>query len=163
MSNSGHKHLADQYTKAYGFKVEFSGCASPDSTEGGWRSVSGGGLRVHEDDGCTVGEDQFSNRTRGICEWQNLTFRGAVTKDRKDMLSWYKAMQEKGKEADCYKDVTITLVGPDGSDVYSINYLECFLTSYSLCPLNANESDVEAHETIEICPGYSDNFLDNLL
>ena len=153
------KHRADQFTKAYGFKVEFSGCAAPDSTEGGWRSVQGGGLRIHEDDGVTRGVDQFSSQTRGICEWEPLTFVGALTKDRKDMLTWYKNMQQKGKEADCYKDVSITLLGPDGADVYTINYLECFLSAYSLCPLNSLESDVEAQETIEICVGYSDNLL----
>jgi phage tail-like protein len=154
------KHLADQYSKSYGFKVEITGGAGVDSNEGAWRSCRGGGIRIHESGGCTVGPDQFKNHTRGICEWDDLVLAGAVTKDRKQMLEWYKAMQEKGKEADCYRDVTITLLRPDGTDYRNYNYLECWLTSYSLCPLNAEEDDVEAHETIEIVVGYSDNFFE---
>ena len=154
-----HADLADQYTKAYAFKVEITGGASPDSNEGAWRTIRGGGLRIHEATGVTVGPDQFKHHPRGICEWEPLTLTGAVTKDRKQMLDWYKAMQEKGKEADVYRDVTVTLVGPDGADVYALNYLECWLTSYSLCPLDGDQDDVEAQETVEIVVGYSDNLL----
>ena len=71
----------------------------------------------------------------------------------------YKAMQEKGKDSDCYKDVSVTLLDREGNDVYTINFLECFLTSYSLCPLNGEEDDVEAQETVTIKVGYSDNLL----
>ena len=153
------KHRADQYTKAYGFKIEITGGAGVDSNEGAWRSIRGGGLRIHESGGCTTGPDQFKNHTRAICEWENLTLSGAVTKDRKQMLEWYKAMQEKGKEADCYKDVSVTLIDREGNDVYTLNWLECYLMSYSLCPLNGEEDDVEAQETVEIQVGYSDNLL----
>jgi hypothetical protein len=153
------KHLADQYTKSYGFKVEITGGAAPDSNEGGWRSIEGGGIMIHETGGCTVGTDQFKNHTRGICEWQPLRLVGSVTKDRKQMLDWYKNMQQKGKEADCYRDVSVTLIGPDGGDIYTLNYLECWLTSYSLCPLDAEADDQEAYETVEIVVGYSDNYL----
>jgi phage tail-like protein len=153
------KHLADQYSKSYGFKVDITGGGGADTNEGAWRSVRGGGIRVHEAGGCTTGQDQFKNHTRGICEWDDLVLAGAVTKDRKQMLEWYKAMQEKGKDADCYKDVSVTLINREGGDVYTINFLECFLTSYSLCPLNGEEDDVEAQETVEIQVGYSDNFL----
>ena len=152
------KHEADQYTKSYGFKVDVDGL-SPDSHEGAWRSIRGGGVRIDEVGGCTTGLHQFKNHTAGIASWEPLTLVGAVTKDRKQMLEWYKAMQQKGKEADCYKDVSVTLIDREGNDVYTLNWLECYLMSYSLCPLNGEEDDVEAQETVEIQVGYSDNLL----
>jgi hypothetical protein len=152
------KFEADQYTKSYGFKIDIDGL-SPDSHEGAWRSIRHSGLRIEEAGGVTPGVAQFKNMTAGICDWGSLTLVGAMTKDRKQMLEWYKAMQEKGKDSDCYKDVSVTLISREGSDVYTINFLECFLTSYSLCPLNGEEDDVEAQETVEIQVGYSDNFL----
>jgi len=150
--------LADQYVKSYGFKVDISGTAAADSTEGAWRSVRHSGLRI-EEVAVTTGPDQNQQMTRGICDWGELTLVGAVTAGRKDMLSWYKAMQEKGKDSDCYKDVTVTLLKTDGGDMRTYNFLECFLTSYQLCPLNSDEQDVEAQETVTIQVGHSDNFL----
>lgn len=152
------QHLSDQYTKSYGFKIDIDGL-SPDSNEGAWRSVNHDGIRFEEVGGVTVGPDQFKNTTAGIADWGNLTLVGAVTKERKQMLEWYKAMQEKGKDADCYKDVSVTLLDRSGGDAYTLNFLECFLTSYSLCPLNGEEDDVEAQETVTIKVGYSDNLL----
>jgi hypothetical protein len=152
------KLLPDQYVKTYGFKVDIEG-ASPDSTEGGWRSVEGGGIMFEECAGVTVGTDQFKNHSQGIAQWQPLRLVGTVTKDRKQMLEWYKKMQQSGKQADCYKSVSITLLARDGTDAYSLNFLQCFLTSYSLCPLDGDAEDQEAYETVEIHVGYSDNFL----
>lgn len=156
----GHKVLADQVSRAYGFKVEISGMASMDSNEGGWRSVSGGGLRIHEDNGsATFGQDQYKSTTRGMCEWEPITLVGAVTKDRKDCITWFKDMVQTGDEAACYKDLSITLVGPDGQDLYTINYLECFLMSYTLGELNSTGDGEPLYETIEVCVGHSDNLL----
>ena len=73
-------------------------------------------------------------------------------KDLKDFIC-------KGK-GDIYKDVSITLKGQDGSDIKTINYLQSFLTTYTFPMLNAREDNVEAIETVEIQPGYSDNLLD---
>jgi tail tube protein gp19 len=153
------KHLADQYNRNYAFRVEISGGDGPDSNEGAWNSVRGGGLRIHETQGVTAGQDQFKNHSPGISEWQDLVLVGAVTDKRKAMLDWYKNMQEKGGPDDVYKDITITMTNREGSDTWSVNYLHCFLTAYSLCPLDGDEEDVEACETVELCVGYSDNFL----
>ena len=62
-----HKVQADQVTTPSGFKVEIAGGAGGDSTEGGWRSVSQDGLRIHEGEGATFGKDQFKNRPRATC------------------------------------------------------------------------------------------------
>lgn len=156
MSN---KHTADQYNRNYAFRVEISGGASPDSSEGAWNTVRGGGLRIHETTGVTTGTDQFKNHSPGISEWQDLVLVGPVTDKRKDMLEWYKKCQEKGGPDEAYRDVTITIVNRDGGDLWSVNYLHCFMTAYSLCPLNGDEEDNEACETVELCVGYSDNYL----
>jgi hypothetical protein len=153
------KHLADQYNRNYAFTVAIGGLSAPDSNEGSWNTLRGGGVRIHETTGVTAGEDQFKNHSPGIAEWQDLTLVGAVTDKRKDMLTWYKDMQEKGGAAEVYKDVTVTIKKRDGSDSWSVNYLHCFLTAYSLCPLNGDEENNEACETVELCVGYSDNYL----
>lgn len=152
------KFESDQYVKSYGFKVDVDGL-SPDSHEGAWRSISHSGISFEEAGGVTTGVHQFKNTTAGIANWGELTLVGAMTKDRKQMLEWYKAMQQSGKDSDCYKDVSVTILDREGGDVYTINFLECFLTSYSLCPLNGEEDDVEAQETVTIQVGYSDNLL----
>lgn len=60
---------------------------------------------------------------------------------------------------DPFKDISITLLGTDGGDLYTINYLECFMMSYTLGALNADEENEELRETVEISVGYSDNLL----
>ena len=60
---------------------------------------------------------------------------------------------------DPFKDISITLFGSDGTDLYTLNYLECFLMSYTLGALNADEENEELRETVEISVGYSDNLL----
>lgn len=150
------QHMSDQVSKAYGFKLEIKGLSDPGSTEGGWRSIQGGGLRIHEGRGCTFGPDKFSNTTRGIAEWEPLTLVGAVTGKRKDCITWFKEMVNGD---DPFKDISITLLGTDGGDLYTINYLECFMMSYTLGALNADEENEELRETVEISVGYSDNLL----
>lgn len=154
-----NKHLADQYNRNYAFRVEITGGASADSNEGSWNTVRGGGVRITETAGVTRGQDQFKNHSPGIAEWQDLVLVGAVTDKRKSMLEWFKDMQKKGGVGECYKDISITILNRDGGDLWSVNYLHCFLTAYSLCPLNGDEEDNEACETVELCVGYSDNFL----
>ena len=149
----------DQYNKNYGFKVEFSPGPPADATHGGWKTIRGGGIRIHEGQGVTRGTDKHKNMTRGICEWEDLVLTGAITADRKDMLQWYMDMVDTGDEGACYRDVTLTYLLPDGTDGRAINYLECFLTAYSLTPLDGDEEDAECIETVEVCVGYSDNFL----
>jgi hypothetical protein len=157
--STSNKHLADQYNRNYAFRVEISGCGAPDSNEGSWNSLRGGGVRIHETQGVTCGEDQFKNHSPGIAEWQDIVLVGCVTDKRKDMLTWYTDMQKTGGAAEVYKDITITILNRDGGDLWAVNYLHCFLTAYSLCPLNGDEENNEATETVELCVGYSDNFL----
>jgi len=157
--STSNKHLADQYNRNYAFRVEINGGAAPDSSEGSWNSLRGGGVRIHETNGVTTGVDKYKNHSPGIAEWQDLVLVGTVTDKRKDMLDWYMEMVNKGGPDEVYKDVTVTILNRDGGDLWSVNYLHCFLTGYSLCALNGDDDDTEATETIELCVGYSDNFL----
>jgi hypothetical protein len=155
----GHRELQDQYAKNYGFRIEIKPGPPVDATHGGWKSVRGGGVRIHEATGCTTGKDKFKNHTRGIAEWDDLVLRGAVTADRTDMQQWFQDMVDTGDEGACYRDVTVTFLGPNGEDTHSIDYLECFLCGYSMSSLDGDADAEEAEETIEICVGYSSNFL----
>jgi len=53
----------------------------------------------------------------------------------------------------------VNLLDRDGFMLNTIDYQECFLTSYSVSPLNAGQQDEPVLETITINVGYSDNFL----
>jgi hypothetical protein len=149
----------DQYEKNYGFKVEFSPGPPSDQTHGKWKTFRGGGLRLHSQ--CTSrGTDKFKEYSLGTCEWENVVLTGQVTAERKDMLQWYKDMVEKGDTSDCFRSLTLTWSQRDGSDRRTITWNECFLTGYSLTPLDGDADDQECIETVEVCVGYSENFFD---
>ena len=148
---------ADEYERNYGFRIEISPGPPSDAVHGQWKTCRGGGLRVHETE-ASRGTDKFAEHTAGICEWEDVVLTGAITADRKDMLDWYKNMVDKGDAGSVYRSLSITLLNRDGSDSTSINYSECFLTAYSLTPLDGGEADVECIETVEICVGYSENY-----
>lgn len=149
---------ADEYRRNYGFKIEIKPGPAVSATHGKWKTCRGGGIRLHESAGVTRGADPIKHHTLGTTEWEDVVLTGAVTAERKDMLQWYTDMVEKGAAGDCFRDVTITWLKRDGSDDKNVNYLECFLTGYSLTPLDGDEEDVECIETVEICVGHSDNF-----
>jgi phage tail-like protein len=148
------KELPDQFSKAIGFQVEITGAAGAGSTDGSWKAVRGGGLRFAENQGVTVGQDKFNNISLGMREWEDVTIIGPVTKSRKDMLKWY---LDTVKGEDWRRNMSIIVMNYDGSELYRYNYMDCFLTAYSLTPLDA-ESEVECEETIEIGVARCDNF-----
>lgn len=151
---------ADEYIRNYGFNVEVSGFTANTSPEGKWKSFRGGGLRLHESAGVTTGRQNMQQHTLGPSEWEDIVLTGAVTKDRKDALTWYTDMVNDGGEGKCFKDVTLNLLDRDQSAVMrTIVWNHCFLTAYSLSPLDGDEQDVECMETLEICTGYSEDFL----
>lgn len=150
---------ADEYRRNYGFRVEFSPGPPPDATHGKWKTFRGGGLILHETAGVTRGTDKVKHHSLGTCEWQDIVLTGEVTGERKDMLQWYQDMVEKGAEGDCFRSVTLTWLKRDGGDDKAVTWNECFLSAYSLTPMDGDEDDVPCIETIEICTGYSENFL----
>jgi hypothetical protein len=143
----------------YGFRVDFTPGAAADKTEGKWRTFEGGGLLLHESNGVTRGTDSFTHHTLGTCEWQDIRLTGFVTAARKDMLQWYQDMVQKGGEAECFRDVTLTWLKRDGTDGKEVTWHECFLTSYALTALDGECMNENSIETIEICTGYSSNYL----
>ena len=145
----------DQYSKATGFQIQITGAASEGSTDGSWKAVRGGGVRFVENPGTTTGGDKFMQHSLGQKEWDDITLIGPVTSSRKDMLNWYKDTVA-GK--DHRRNVSIIILGPDGKTTHQYNYLDCFLTSYKLTPLDA-DSEQECEEEVSICVGYSDNYL----
>jgi phage tail-like protein len=146
--------LSDQFSKAIGFQVEITGAAGAGSTDGSWKAVRGGGLRFNENPGVTMGQEKFSHISLGMREWEDVTLIGPVTKSRKDMLTWY---MDTVKGEDWRRNMSIIVLNYDHSELYRYNYMDCFLTAYSLTPLDG-ESEQECEETIEICVGRCDNF-----
>jgi phage tail-like protein len=151
----GHAERQDQYAKATGFSVEITGAAGAGSTDGSWKAVRGGGLKFTENSGVTRGDDKFHQHSLGQREWQDITLIGPVTKSRKDMLKWY---LDTVKGEDHRRNVSIIIHGADTKETHRYNYIDCFLTGYTLTPLDG-ESESECEETIEICVHHSDNYL----
>jgi phage tail-like protein len=151
----GHAERQDQYSKATGFSVEITGAGAAGSTDGSWKAVRGGSLKFTENSGVTVGTDKFAQHSLGQREWQDITLIGPLTKSRKDMLKWYLDTVE-GK--DHRRNLSIIIHGPDTQETHRYNYIDCFLTGYTLTPLDA-ESESECEETVEICVHHSDNYL----
>jgi phage tail-like protein len=150
----GFAELPDQFSKAIGFQVEITGAAAAGQTDGSWKAVRGGGLRFAENQGVTVGQDQFNNISLGMREWEDITIIGPVTKSRKDMMKWY---LDTVKGEDWRRNVSVIVLNYDASELYRYNYMDAFLTAYSMTPLDA-ESEVECEETIEMCVARCDNF-----
>lgn len=150
---------ADEYVRNYGFRVEFKPGPPPDKTHGKWLSFRGGGLMLHETAGVTRGTDNTQHHSLGTCEWEDIVLTGHVTPERKDMLQWYTDMVQKGDSGSVYRDVSLTWLKRDGSDDRSVTWNECFLIGYSLTPLDGDEMDQPCIETVEICIGYSPDFL----
>jgi phage tail-like protein len=148
------KELPDQFSKAIGFQVEITGAAGAGTTDGSWKAVRGGGLRFAENMGVTVGQDKFLQHALGMREWEDVTIIGPVTKSRKDMLKWY---LDTVKGEDWRRNLSVIVLNYDYSELYRYNYMDCFLTAFTLTPLDA-ESEVECEETVEICVGRCDNF-----
>jgi len=145
----------DQYNKATGFQVQITGAAAEGSTDGSWKALRGGGLRFVENPGTTTGSDKYLQHSLGQKEWEDITLIGPVTSSRKDMLNWYKDTVA-GK--DWRRNISIIILGPDGQETHRYNYVDCFLSGYTLTPLDA-ESEQECEETVTICVGHSDNYL----
>jgi len=150
-----HAERQDQYQKATGFSVEISGAAGASSTDGSWKAVRGGGLRFSENQGVTTGADKFIQHSLGQREWEDITLIGPLTKTRQDMLKWY---MNTVKGEDHRRNISIIIHGLDTKETHRYNYIDCFLTAYSLTPLDT-ESEQECEETIEICVHHSDNYL----
>jgi len=151
----GFAERQDQFAKASGFQVQITGAASEGGTDGSWKVCRGGGIRFNENQGTTRGDDKFAQHSLGHKEWEDITLIGPVTKSRKDMLNWYKDTVA-GK--DHRRNVSIIILGPDTKETHRYNYLDCFLCGYKLTPLDA-DSEQECEEEVNICVGYSDNYL----
>jgi hypothetical protein len=151
----GANHRYDEYSKATGFSVDIKPGDPADKTDGAWKAVRGGGIRFVENQGVTTGTEQFVQHSLGQREWEDITLIGPLTSSRKAMMTWY-ADTVAGK--DWRRDVSIIVHGTDSKETHRYEYLHCFLTAYSLTPLDG-ESEQECEETIEICPATSKNYL----
>lgn len=148
----------EKYIRNYSFRVEFSPGPPPDQTHGKWKSFSGGGLILHEE-AVSIGTDKFDENTLAICEWEDVKLVGDLTAERKDMLQWYSDMCEKGGEAECFRNLTLTFLDRNGQDLNSIMWEECFMTSYSLTDLDTSQTGTPLQETVVICVGHSQDYL----
>lgn len=153
MGAGGHRY--DEYSKASGFSVDIKPGDPAAQTDGSWKAVRGGGLRFVENQGVTTGNDKFIQHSLGQREWEDITLIGPVTKSRKAMMTWYMDTVD-GK--DWRRDLSIIIHGTDTQETHRYEYLNCFLTAYSLTPLDG-ESESECEETVEICPATSKNYL----
>lgn len=139
------------------FTVEISGGSDPRSTGGVWLSVSGGGLEFKEEENPT-GDDSLQLKTAGQARWADLVLRGPLSADRKDIITWWKDMNDKGEAANCYRTVTVNFYNRDGGDVDSIAYNDCWLKEYRLTPADSRAGSENMFEEVVIDIGFSTDF-----
>jgi len=147
---------SDDFSRASGFTIEIEGSKGNKQTaDGSWKVIRGGGIRFNENSGTTRGSDQFMQHALGQREWDDLVLIGTISKDRKDMLQWYKDTVAGENHR---RNITVNIHGMDGNVTHHYNFLDCFLTSYRLTELDA-DSEQECEEEIHISVGRSDNYL----
>lgn len=139
------------------FTVEISGASDPKSTGGVWLSVQGGGLEFKGEANPT-GNDSLRLTTAGQGRWQDLTLKGPMTANRKDIVTWWKDMNEKGNDTNCYRTVTVTFYARDGSEVDTISYNDCWLKEYRLTPADSLAGSEYMFEEVVIDVGFSTDF-----
>jgi hypothetical protein len=147
----------DQFVRKSRFTVEISGGSDPKSTGGVWLSVSGGGIEFKEEETPT-GEDSLQLKSIGQGRWQDLVLRGPLTADRKDIITWWKDMCEKGEDTNCFRTVTVNFYNRDGGDVDSVSYNDCWLKEYRLTPADSRASGEFMYEEVVIDIGWSTDF-----
>jgi|SRR5579871_2378883 len=147
----------DEFSSAHGFQVEISGGADAKGTDGSWKMVRGGGLRIEEASGVTRGDDKHRHFSPGKKVWEDIHLVGPVTKTRKDMLKWFNDTVS-GDEDKKRRNISIIILGKNGKETHRYDYNDCFMTSYRMTELDA-EGQVECEEEIGICVGYSPNYL----
>jgi hypothetical protein len=147
----------DEAQRRSRFTVEISGGSDPKSTGGVWLSISGGGLEV-KDEANPTGGDSLRVTTAGQARWQDLVLRGPLTADRKDIITWWKDMNEKGEDTNCYRTVTITFFARDGAEVDTISYNDCWLKEYRLTPADSKAGSEPMYEEVVIDVGFSTDF-----
>lgn len=155
-----HSFLPDQFNRIRGFKIEISGGDPLEGNEGSWLSVSHSGVKFEVENGqVTTGPDQFQNSTLGRTNWGEITLCGNLTPKRNAVKMIYMDMLQKGDAGVVYRTITITTRAPDGSDIHTVAFNDCFLTSFTMSALNSAEENVPCLEYSTWQVGYSQNYL----
>lgn len=139
------------------FTIEISGGADPKSAGGVWLSVQGGGIEF-KDEACPTGADSLRLTTAGQGRWQDLILKGPMTANRKDIIQWWKDMNDVGSPDKCYRTVTITFYNRDGAEVDTISYNDCWLKEYRLTPADSRAGSEYMFEEVVIDVGFSTDF-----
>lgn len=139
------------------FTIEISGGSDPKSTGGVWLSIQGGGMEFKEEANPT-GADALRLKTAGQGRWQDLILRGPLSADRKDIVTWWKDMNDDGAPGKCYRTVTITFYDRSGAEVDTISYNDCWLKEYRLTPADSNAGSEYMYEEVVIDVGFSTDF-----
>jgi len=150
-------HHNDAAVRRSRFTVEISGGSDPKSTGGVWLAISGGGIEF-KDEANPVGGDSLRLTTAGQGRWQDLVLKGPMTANRKDIVTWWKDMNEKGEDTNCYRTVTITFYNRDGAEVDTISYNDCWLKEYRLTPADSRAGSEFMFEEVVIDVGWSTDY-----
>jgi hypothetical protein len=126
---------ADQFIKAYGFRVEISGPAGGKNEDNAWETCTGGALMIKLTE-TSPGPDASaaSAAPPGAKSVNELVLRGPMTDGRRAMMDW---INNTVAGIDDRRTVTIVEIMKDGSDGRRFDYHDCFITKYELAPLQA--------------------------
>lgn len=123
-----------------GFKVEIAGL----DPIGYFSECSGLSLEYEIEEYKEGGENRFAHKLRGRIKYPNLVLKRGVTYESA-LLEWFFKTQKRSERS----AITLTLTGPDGSDVRKWAFAEAFPVKWTGPTLNAGSNNV-ATETLEI-------------
>jgi phage tail-like protein len=128
MAMIGGSNRADEVSKAYGFRVEISGL-EPMAV----RAVDGIALNLKVEELEVPGET-IVRKLPGRLKYDNITLkRGLVSES--PFFEWLDDVR-LGRGAPARRDISITILDRQGSDVRTLDYQQCFLSGYELAPLD---------------------------
>lgn len=136
----------DDYLRVKGFLVEVSGAQAGKVVDGNWKRVTGG-AEVIEVAETTIGNDIYKTFAPGHSHITPLVLEGGMTKDRKIIYEWIKAIED-GK--DFRKMITITPLSIEmGKATKKHVYHDCFIEQYEFPALDSEIHD-PLHEKVVI-------------
>ena len=122
-----------------GFTVTITSKDGKTEIDDSWETVSGGELELLASE--ATPSAAVARIRKSVSE---LFLQGPPSISRKAFLTW---LDEAGSGKDSRRDVTITLLRPDGSAARITVYHDCFITHYTFPELDSSSHDALQERT----------------
>lgn len=136
---AGQQH-ADELSRVYGFRVEIEGLEPMPV-----RVVEGLKIEVVVEEVETPGDPVLRKMPTRFRTGEITLKRGVV--DDWSFFDWINLVRVSDT-SEIHRDVSVTVLDRQGSDVQTFEYHECFLSSYELVPLDSKSAGEGLEEAV---------------